>query len=119
MSINQPNNNDTIIWNRGFARLYNRNFNDAQKYLDSEVLRLSTPYVPKKDGELIRSGLRNTVIGSGNVQYKTPYGRKLYYSTNLNFRGAPQRGAKWFEKMKLNHKNYVLTTLSQYIGRRI
>ncbi len=73
----------------------------AQRYVDSEVLRRCTPYVPFETGELIRSGIRETRIGSGKVKYRTPYARRWYY-TPAQFFGAPKRGNYWFEKMKRN-----------------
>ena len=39
----------------------------VQQYIDSEVLRLNEPFVPKDTGELIQSGIKNTEIGSGEV----------------------------------------------------
>jgi hypothetical protein len=97
-----------LIWNSNFFNQMDAKFKAAQKFVDSEVLRLSTPYVPMDTGELIRSGIRETVIGSGVVAYKTPYSKKLYYATGFNFRGAPKRGAQWFEKMKAKHKEYIV-----------
>ena len=41
----------------------------VQQYIDSEVLRLNEPFVPKDTGELIQSGIKNTEIGSGEVKY--------------------------------------------------
>ena len=118
--IEQPRNgrnNGSITWRSSFGRQWNSSMIEAQKKVDSEVLRLTTPYVPFDSGELIRSGIRNTVIGSGRVVYKTPYARKLYYSTTFNFRGAPQRGAQWFERMKRRHKQYILLQAREVFNR--
>ena len=71
----------------------------VQKYIDSEVLRLCDPYVPRDNGDLIDSGPLSTVIGSGQVSYDTPYARRWYYEA-AQFQGAPQRGNYWFERMK-------------------
>ena len=71
----------------------------VQRYVDSEVLRLCEPYVPRDSTALIRSGTNNTNIGSGKVIYNTPYARKWYY-TEAHFQGAPKRGTRWFERMK-------------------
>lgn len=73
-------------------------FAEAQRFVDSEVLRKCTRYVPKDTGELIRSGIRETRIGSGEVIYKTPYARRWYYEP-ARFQGAPMRGNHWFERM--------------------
>lgn len=71
----------------------------VQQYIDSEVLRLSTPYIPFDKGPLIASGTQQTQIGSGQVKWKTPYARRWYYEP-ANFQGAPMRGNYWFERMK-------------------
>lgn len=79
----------------------------VQKYIDSEVLRLSEKFVPKDTGELIASGIRNTVLGSGNVIYNTVYARRWYYMP-AQFNEAPNRGNYWFERMKQQYKNQIL-----------
>jgi len=80
----------------------------VQQFIDSEVLRRCQPYVPMDTGELIRSGIRETKIGSGEVKYRTPYARRWYYR-EANFQGgsgsgmnATGRGNYWFERMKRN-----------------
>lgn len=70
----------------------------VQRYIDSECLRMMAPYVPHDTGELIKSGVRNTVIGSGQVEYRTPYARKMFFG-NYNFKGAPIRGSRWDLKL--------------------
>ena len=98
----------------------------VQRYIDSEVLRLSDPYLPFQSGALKQSGIHGTDIGSGEVRWNSPYARYLYYgklmvgsngspwakrgekkhltSTALNFHGAPQRRSFWFE--------HVISTLA-------
>lgn len=71
----------------------------AQHFVDTEVLRRCQPYVPMDSGELIRSGIKKTRIGSGEVRYETPYARRWYYR-EAKFDGAPKRGTYWFERMK-------------------
>lgn len=71
----------------------------VQKYIDSEVLRLCEPMVPFDQGTLVQSGNINTVIGSGQVKYRTPYARRWYYMP-ASFQEAPRRGNYWFERMK-------------------
>ena len=71
----------------------------VQQFIDSEVLRRCQAYVPMDTGELIRSGIQHTQIGSGEVKYRTPYARRWYYR-EARFQGAPRRGNYWFERMK-------------------
>lgn len=70
----------------------------AQQFIDSEVLRLCEPYVPRRNGDLIGSGIRSTVIGRGQVIYDTPYARRWYYEP-ADFSEAPKRGNYWFDRM--------------------
>ncbi len=70
-------------------------------------MRLSAPKVPKDTGALIESGNINTKIGSGQLEYRTPYARRWYYMP-AHFQGAPERGNYWFERMKQQHKQQIL-----------
>ena len=46
---------------------------DAQKFVDSEFIRVTDPYVPFRTGASKDSALSNTVIGTGLITYATPY----------------------------------------------
>lgn len=86
----------------------------VQQVIDSEVLRLNDPYVPKETGELIRSGIAHTQLGSGEVIYSTPYARKQYYIP-MNHSG--QRCAYWFEQMKNSGgKEKILNAARKAVG---
>jgi hypothetical protein len=100
---------------QGFAR--------AQKYVDSEVLRLSDPYVPFDTGMLKKSGISGTVLGSGVVEYTAPYARLQYYTNaGRGKQGVTKqnthnykclRGKLWFERMKADHKDEILNGLKK------
>lgn len=96
-----------------------RNLDNVQKFVDLEVLRKTDPYVPMDKGTLKSSGTRHTVIGSGNVKYQTPYARRMYYNPSYNFQGSPMRGAYWFERMKTDHKQSILTGAARMAGAKI
>lgn len=83
----------------------------AQKFLDSEVLRCSAPYVPMDTGELMRSGTKGTKLGSGQVVYNAPYAKRMYYGKHYHFSKDkhPQASALWFEKAKAIHKKEWLS----------
>jgi hypothetical protein len=80
---------------------WNGRYQEAQKFVDSEVLRRCEPFTPLKTSMLIKSGILGTVIGSGLVSWIAPYARYQYY---LPSRRASQtgalRGSFWFQRMK-------------------
>lgn len=84
-----------------------------QKFIDNEVLKRCTKYVPFRTGALMDMGILGTVIGSGEVAWIGVKPRYLYYGKvmvgsapktvtdkDLTYYGGPQRGAFWFERMK-------------------
>ena len=94
----------SLRWAGNFATAKNAMLLRKQKVIDSEVLRYCAPLIPFRTGALTRSGTIGTVIGSGNVQYTTPYARFQYYQTAQSRSYDRRRGAKWFERMKTAHK---------------
>lgn len=74
----------------------------AQIKLDAQVLTDSNYYCPLKTGTLQKSGIINTVLGSGLVVWKTPYARAQYYGVNFDRSKDPNPNAcaKWFEAAK-------------------
>lgn len=92
----------------------------VQKYIDSEVLRQSEPYVPFLSGKLKQSGIINTKIGSGEVIYRKPYARRQYYeNAGMGREGISKggrRGKQWFERMKANHREQILAGAARIAG---
>ena len=54
------------------------NVKAAQNYLDNAVLTDCNQYIPFDNGKLRESGILNTVLGSGVVQWETPYAHYQY-----------------------------------------
>jgi len=78
----------------------------VQQFIDSEVIRLSEPYVPFLNGGLRESANLATVIGSGKVVYDTPYAKRQYYTNRgkgkegvSNGKLGGKRGQRWVERM--------------------
>lgn len=92
----------------------------AQRFFDSEVIRRCEKYTPMKEGELIRSAWRGTEIGSGVVVYSAPYAHKQYYEgrTPGTSKMGKDRGRYWFERMKADNKESLLSLLKQLTGGR-
>lgn len=106
-TINFNGGSCVLRWAGNFAATRNAMMQRKQKIVDSEVLRYCAPLIPFRTGSLTRSGILGTVIGSGNVQYTTPYARFQYYQTAQTRSYDPRRGAKWFERMKAAHKGDI------------
>ena len=103
-----------ITFDPNFQPKKDKNFEDAQKFIDSEVLRLSDPYVPFRTGMLKKSGISGTVIGSGVVEYTAPHARKNYYENKgrgiegINSQTSKGlRGAFFLERMKADHLDEI------------
>ena len=112
-----------------------------QKFIDSEVIRLSAPYTPFATGMMQKSATLGTVIGSGEITYNSPYARYLYYgkvmvspttgspwakkgerkvktARMISYNGAPKKGAFWLEVIKNHHKADLLREV-QSLGKRL
>lgn len=112
--IKQPMNMSTLKWNSSFAKGMEQKFSKSQQFIDNEVLKHSSKYIPFDDGALMRSGILHTRVGSGEVKYRTPYARRVYYGVGFKFKGSPTRGALWFEKVKTLHKSAILKGAREY-----
>lgn len=72
----------------------------AQWFVDNEILRLCDPYIPKKTGMLIFSGILGTLVGSGLITWIAPYAAAQYYMVRVNLSvTGPLRGPYWFQRM--------------------
>ena len=99
-----------LEWNTNFQPKWQKRYSEAQKFVDSEVLRLCEPYTPLLTGMLIKSGTLGTDIGSGTVQWIAPYARYQYYlKRKTKSETGPLRGSLWFERMKATHKRKILS----------
>ena len=73
----------------------------AQAPLDSMVLSDSNYFCPIKTGTLQKSAIINSRIGSGELVWKTPYARRLYYEYEKPaYQENPNACARWFEAAK-------------------
>ncbi len=145
MSIQQPAdasaNGVSLIWNKNLSAEMNAKMKKAQKFVDSECIRLMKPYTPFMNGVLEKSATIGTVIGSGEIHQNAPYARYQYYGmlmvssvtgssfarngeskvltdTPLQYNTFrhPQAGKMWFERMKADHKKDILAGAAQYAG---
>ena len=89
---------------------------DAQKFVDSEFIRLTDPYVPFRTGATKDSALTNTVIGTGLITYATPYVRRIWSHPEFNFNGAPMRGAYWAQRSWADNGDDIVRGAAQIAG---
>lgn len=105
-----------LKWNTNFAR-WQKQYTAAQKFIDSEVLRLSEPYIPLLTGTLIKTGILGTDIGSGTVSWIAPYARYQYYlPRKVGSQSGALRGSMWFERMKAVHKTTIVAGARKIAG---
>lgn len=73
-----------------------------QAQLDAMVLADSNYFCPIKMGTLQKSAINNTVLGSSEVKWVTPYAHQQYYEVNFDHSKQlnPNACAKWFEAAK-------------------
>ncbi len=80
-----------------------------QKLLDSEVLKDSNYFCPINAGTMKNTGIFNTVLGSGVVQWKEDYVRHQYYlgekvsPSQIKYSHNKNAQPKWFEAAKVRH----------------
>lgn len=106
-----------LKWNTNFQPKWQKRYSAAQKFVDSEVLRLTEPYVPLRTGMLIKSGILGTDIGGGTVQWIAPYARVQYYSPRKpGSVTGPLRGPHWFERMKSVWRDKIIAGARRIAG---
>lgn len=106
-----------LTWNTNFQAKHQRRYTRAQMFVDSEVLRLSEPFVPLQTGMLIKSGILGTDVGSGEVKWIAPYATAQYYSPRApGSETGPLRGPMWFERMKALYKSAIIAGARRLAG---
>ena len=107
-----------LVWNSNFQQKWQRRYSAAQRFVDSEVLRLCEPFTPLRTGMLIKSGILGTDVGSGEVCWIAPYAKRQYYSSRKPGRETgPLRGGFWFERMKAVYKNQIIAGARRIVGQ--
>jgi hypothetical protein len=98
-----------LLWSPDMKLRFQGKFRAAQRFVDSEVLRLCEPFIPLRTSMLIKSGILGTEIGEGVVKWIAPYARYQYYAKRKpGSQTGPLRGPLWFERMKAIYKGQIL-----------
>ena len=115
-----PNGKAELKFKHGFAAKWTRRYSRVQKFVDSEVLRLSEPFTPLRTGTLVRTGILGTDVGSGKVQWIAPYARDQYYKGRPPgaSKAGPLRGRFWFERMRQVWGKKIINSAKKLVGRR-
>ena len=109
-----------IVWNNNFVPKYNSKFLEAQKVVDSLILKFSEPYIPLQTGTLVKSGILGTIIGTGEIIYTAPYSKRVYYKSKPPPRGnGALRGNYWFERMKADRKEEIRREAQKKMSEKI
>lgn len=100
----------------------------VQKYIASEVKRLSDKYVPMQQG-MLKNNAQIASNGS-HIVYNQPYAHYQYYGKvmagrapkkytgdDLTYNGAPMRGARWTERMLADKKHELEKGVDAYIAK--
>lgn len=112
-----PNGKASLTFKTNFQPKYQKRFNAAQMFVDSEVLRLCEPLTPLLTSMLIKSGTLGTVPGEGVVSWIAPYSRYQYYlKRKSGSQTGAQRGSYWFHRMKSMHGKQILAGAQKIAG---
>lgn len=111
-----PTAGAAFSWNSTFGPDMTRRFTQAQKFIDSEVLRFCSVRVPFQTGMLQKSGITGTIVGSGEVTYTAPYAARQYYHTARSRSYDANRGSYWFERGKAAEKQRILQGARKLAG---
>lgn len=134
-----------FAWDNMFLRDMQNRFKDVQRFVDSECIRLMTPYTPMLTGFLFKTPSLTTQIGTGNIEYigciyarfqyygkvmvspitgsswamkgekKVLTGRDLTYNKSQH----PLAGAFWFERMKKAYGDEILRGAGKIAGAKV
>ena len=92
----------------------------GQDYVDSECVRLMTPYVPVGLPYYRNSGALRDSVGipePGKIEYTAPLAEHDYYATvDHTHGGNPQAQRMWFDFMKHRHGAEIAKGLSEITG---
>ena len=96
----------------------------AERFLASEVKRLSEPYTPRQQGTLYNE---SQVVGEYDgiyLIYDQPYAEYQYEGVSgsgkpLNYHGGPMRGKQWDKRMMADRGEEVRQSFANYIGGKV
>jgi len=117
--IINANGKAELKFNSNFAPKWTRKYSNAQKFVDSETLRLCEPFIPLQTSMLVKSGILGTDVGSGFVKWIAPYAAAQYYRGRRpgTSETGPLRGRYWFERMKEIYGQRIIMGARKLVGK--
>ena len=113
-----PNGDIGLEFNSNFQPRWQKSYSRAQKFVDSEILRYSEPYIPLLTGVLVKTGILGTDIGSGLIEWIAPYAKTQYYSPRaVGSQTGALRGPFWFRRMKEVSGRKIIAGAKKIAGR--
>ncbi|MGL5718015.1 MAG: minor capsid protein [Paraclostridium sp.] len=110
----EMDNTQTILMKRNLEKN-----GSAQRFLTSEIKRLSHPYTPFMNGPL----KNQAVVGDGTLTYNQIYAKYQWYgksklgkSFTYGRNGSGLRGPKWVLRMWADRGNEVVESVAKYVG---
>lgn len=97
----------------------------AQRFMTSEIYRLSMPYTPFDNNVLST----NVTIDANSITYNSLYARYQYYGKvmagnprkvtdkDIKYQGSPMRGAKWTERMIIDRSEDIVKEVEDFIKK--
>ena len=86
--------------------------------LDSEVMRVMEPYMSLDTGMMIASMQSATHPGSGEIHVNTPYAAKVNYVSGIMGKNGPNRGRRFFDRMKADKLAYFKAFVAKALGAK-
>ena len=118
MVVMGVNGKAELKFKSNFAPKWTDRYSVAQRFIDSEVLRLSEPFTPLLTSMLIKTGILGTEVGSGTVSWIAPYARFQYYRGRRpgESKTGPLRGRYWFERMFAVRGRQIVAGTKKLVG---
>ena len=108
----------TLKFNSSMPKQRTAQLQRAQAMLDSEVMRVMEPYMPLDTGMMIASMQTATHPGSGKIHVNTLYAAKVNYVTGIMGKNGPNRGRRFFDRMKADKLAYLKAFVAKALGAR-
>lgn len=89
----------------------------AQRFMTSEVKRLSDPYTPL-DTSTLKS---NVTMQADSITYNSPYANYQWKGISKNgrslrYHGEPMRGRAWVNRAMADRKSDVVKAVAAFVG---